>query len=74
MDLIHTGHYFIWGQDPYLLDEKIETIVAGIQAGEEAQRLSIDANELSAADLGKYWNLVPFFLWPGSLLSVIHTG
>jgi DNA polymerase-3 subunit delta len=61
VDLIHTGHYFIWGQDPYLLDEKIETIVAGIQAGEEAQRLSIDANELSAADLGEILEFSPLF-------------
>lgn len=62
MDLIHTGHYYIWGKDPYLLDEKIEALIAEIQAtGVEAERLSIDADELSAADLGEILEFSPLF-------------
>lgn len=59
---MHRGHYYVWGEDPYLLDAKVEEIITKfIIDGEEAERLVIDPDELSPEELGELLEFSPLF-------------
>lgn len=47
--------YYFWGNEPYLIDQRISKIVARIQAedGEEPEVLLLDSDEMSSLELGE---------------------
>jgi DNA polymerase-3 subunit delta len=47
--------YYLWGDEPYLIEQEIRSITARIQAenGEEPEVLHLDGDEMSALELGE---------------------
>lgn len=47
--------YYLWGDEPYLVEQEIRDITARIQAedGEEPEVLQLDGDEMSALELGE---------------------
>lgn len=55
--------YYLWGEEAYLIEQKIHDIVAGVQAvsGEEPEVVLVDSDEMSALELGETLEFSPLF-------------
>lgn len=55
--------YFIWGDEPFLVDSEINRIVHEVRSrtGEEPELLYLDADDLSAAELQEILEFSPLF-------------
>jgi DNA polymerase-3 subunit delta len=52
--------YYIWGEEEYLIDEEIRSIIQQFNNG-EAERVPVDADELDAAGLARALEYSPLF-------------
>jgi len=55
--------FLIWGQDPYLVEEKTADIInqINLDRGEEVERVFLDADEISAPQLAETLEFTPLF-------------
>lgn len=55
--------YYLWGDESYLIDRKIEAIIDGIrdENGDEPEVVPVDADEMSALELGQTLEFSPLF-------------
>jgi len=55
--------YFLWGDDSYLIDQRIREIIAEVRQenGDEPEVVPVDADEMSALELGQTLEFSPLF-------------
>jgi len=62
-DIMNSNFFLIWGHDPYLVEDKIENLIRQINSakGEEAETISLDADEISPAHLAEALEFTQLF-------------
>lgn len=60
---MNSNLFLIWGQDPYLMENKIKSLTAQINQanGEEAETIFLDADEISPPQLAETLEFSPLF-------------
>jgi DNA polymerase-3 subunit delta len=55
--------YYLWGEESYLIDREIQKIIAGVaqENGDEPEVVLVDADEMSAMELGQTLEFSPLF-------------
>jgi DNA polymerase-3 subunit delta len=55
--------YYLWGEESYLIDREIQKIIAGVAQdnGDEPEVVLVDADEMSAMELGQTLEFSPLF-------------
>lgn len=55
--------YYLWGEESYLIDREIQKIIAGVakDSGDEPEVVLVDADEMSAMELGQTLEFSPLF-------------
>jgi DNA polymerase-3 subunit delta len=55
--------YLLWGEEEYIIDQEIDSIIEQLktESGEEPERISLDADELSTSELMQSLDFSPLF-------------